>query len=694
MFAAGPGTITLSGGPLTLSDAALTTVAGPGAALLAVDGNQATQVLRVAPGAAAAVGGLTVTGGSVVGDTARAAGGGGVYNAGTLTLTGVSVLKNTARAVGGATAGGGGVYNAGSLTLRSCRVSGNTALADPASATLAQGGGVFSQSDLTASDCKFMQNLAYGPPSTTGLPSGATLEGGAVYCAGTLTISGSLLRLNSASGADRTQPLNSASGGAIRCGVLAMTRCVVHDNYAFAGGIPPFGLYSNAEGSASGGGVAAGTAVVIDSKITGNQAQAYSVSEPAFGGGLSCTNGTVVGSVIHNNVCQPGDGGGTSRGGGVDAVTLSVTGSTVSGNTAAAAVGRTAVTRPPRPRGAASMPGPSSSPAAPSPTTPPWVEPGAAPRTAAASTRTPSTPPTRRSPATPRRAATGTRRRATRRCPAATAATRAAAGSAASSPWPTARSAATPPTAGEAGRGTTPPSRPAPPATAPAAFGAAGRLTNSIVAGNTGTTVADVGGAADPKSSNNLIGQGGGLADGVHGNKVGVTDPMLGPLADNGGPTRTMLPLPGSPAVDAGSDALVPSGVSTDQRGFSRVYHGTVDVGAVEVQPVARISGAVFDDANGNGVRDAGEGGLSGWRVYLDANTDGLFEPGEPSVLTDPSGDWAFTNLRPGSYTVRVVPMDGFLQTTPAGGFFQFGVGPGSVRNGNLFGEEPIAAHG
>jgi CSLREA domain-containing protein len=52
-------------------------------------------------------------------------------------------------------------------------------------------------------------------------------------------------------------------------------------------------------------------------------------------------------------------------------------------------------------------------------------------------------------------------------------------------------------------------------------------------------------------------------------------DPMLGALADNGGPTQTFALLPGSPAIDAG--AACPA---TDQRGKSRV--GTCDIGAFE----------------------------------------------------------------------------------------------------------------
>jgi hypothetical protein len=50
-------------------------------------------------------------------------------------------------------------------------------------------------------------------------------------------------------------------------------------------------------------------------------------------------------------------------------------------------------------------------------------------------------------------------------------------------------------------------------------------------------------------------------------------DPKLGPLADNGGPTRTLAPAPDSPVIDAGSA----EGLTTDQRGRTRPF----DVAAI-----------------------------------------------------------------------------------------------------------------
>jgi hypothetical protein len=126
------------------------------------------------------------------------------------------------------------------------------------------------------------------------------------------------------------------------------------------------------------------------------------------------------------------------------------------------------------------------------------------------------------------------------------------------------------------------------PASAPAAlfvgtFTAAGatlRLTNTIVAGNTSGCFAGFFGSGPVV-----------LASGGHnvasdatcnltaaGDQPG-TDPLLGPLAPNGGPTATHALLAGSPAIDAANAALCPP---TDQRGVDRPQGAGCDVGSFE----------------------------------------------------------------------------------------------------------------
>jgi len=110
---------------------------------------------------------------------------------------------------------------------------------------------------------------------------------------------------------------------------------------------------------------------------------------------------------------------------------------------------------------------------------------------------------------------------------------------------------------------------------------------------------------------------------------IGIGAELLGPLADNGGPTLTHALLPGSPAIDAGDPALVADTGDTpkyDQRGFPwrRISGARIDIGAFEVQPLpgdfnldGRADGedlAIWESSyNLNGDADAdGDGRSSG----------------------------------------------------------------------------------
>ncbi|OAI47174.1 hypothetical protein AYO44_09990 [Planctomycetaceae bacterium SCGC AG-212-F19] len=96
------------------------------------------------------------------------------------------------------------------------------------------------------------------------------------------------------------------------------------------------------------------------------------------------------------------------------------------------------------------------------------------------------------------------------------------------------------------------------------------------------------------------------------------------------------------------------------------------------------IAGQVFDDTDGDGVKGFGEPGLVGWTVFLDGNGNNTLDPGEQSVQTDGSGNYSFTNVVPGTYTVREVTMAGWNRTTanpPA-----VAVGAGDNAAGGAFG--------
>ncbi|MEG4345614.1 SdrD B-like domain-containing protein [Microcoleus sp. A003_D6] len=81
--------------------------------------------------------------------------------------------------------------------------------------------------------------------------------------------------------------------------------------------------------------------------------------------------------------------------------------------------------------------------------------------------------------------------------------------------------------------------------------------------------------------------------------------------------------------------------------------------------PTGSISGFKFNDLNANGINEPTEPRVANWPIYIDLNNNGSLDPGEPSTLTNPEGNFSFINLPQGSYVVREVPQPGFRQTTP-----------------------------
>ncbi|MGI8551158.1 MAG: choice-of-anchor Q domain-containing protein [Dehalococcoidia bacterium] len=107
-------------------------------------------------------------------------------------------------------------------------------------------------------------------------------------------------------------------------------------------------------------------------------------------------------------------------------------------------------------------------------------------------------------------------------------------------------------------------------------------VANSGIGGDCSGPITDNGYNLDSDNSCGLQPANGSMRD------LPNTDPKLGPLQNNGGPTLTMALLPGSPAIDAGGtpDANPTCIQGTDQRGpgFPRLINGACDIGAFEVQ--------------------------------------------------------------------------------------------------------------
>lgn len=108
-------------------------------------------------------------------------------------------------------------------------------------------------------------------------------------------------------------------------------------------------------------------------------------------------------------------------------------------------------------------------------------------------------------------------------------------------------------------------------------------------------------------------------------------------------------------------------------------------------QKPAEIRGVKFNDFNANGLKDGGDTGLPGWIIYLDANDNGLFDSEEIFTITDENGEYSFTNLVQGTYHVREVLKDVWMQTAPSSGKYDVTLAIGQVANGNDFGNFALA---
>lgn len=128
--------------------------------------------------------------------------------------------------------------------------------------------------------------------------------------------------------------------------------------------------------------------------------------------------------------------------------------------------------------------------------------------------------------------------------------------------------------------------------------------------------------------------------------------------------------------------APAPPGTNSATINFAqRTVSGLLFGNRALVQP-GTVSGEKFNDANGNGVRDAGEGGLSGVTIRL-TDSSGTVR----TAVTNSAGAFSFADVTPGAYTVSEVVPSGFTQTAPAApGTFAVNLTAGQAVTGLLFG--------
>jgi CSLREA domain-containing protein len=277
-FSAGPQTIVLTGGQLSVTNFGTLCIFGPGANLLNISGNNASRVFMIGNGSSALIRGVTVSNGN---DTASSGtnGGGGIRVEGFLDLLYSAVVDNRAANFGG------GIYprTSGIVTIDNCFIARNMA---------GSGGGAI-----------HINNGVVDVTNTVFDHNTTNLDGGAIANAvGTLTARNITVSANTA----------SRSGGGIRSsGTTHITDSRIVENLSTAS----FG---------NGGGISSDSGLtIVNTTISGNRAR--------NGGGLSVAGGGVnfhiSGSTISDNVAVS-NGGGIWNSGGI----LNLTNSTISGN--------------------------------------------------------------------------------------------------------------------------------------------------------------------------------------------------------------------------------------------------------------------------------------------------------------------------------------------------------------------------
>ncbi|MFN3649419.1 MAG: choice-of-anchor Q domain-containing protein [Armatimonadota bacterium] len=304
------GTIILTAGPLTLTG--FLEIQGPGAATLAVSGNNASRVFAVDPGATVLIRDLAMRDGKYAGPES---GGGGIYNRGDLRLLDC-VLSNCTAPAGV----GGGIFNEGALMVLSTTLRDNTA---PIA-----GGGLFNlQGTVVMRSSLLVTNRTTDPDLTRG-GAGIDVEGGTLFADRCIfdrnraSRSGGALLIAPTSSVTLTEchlisnQAVRSGGGVLNSGTLALNDCSIVDNTAVisGGGVENFGGLT-----------------VSSSSFSGNSASDATLSE---GGGLFNSGNAALSHCSFAQNRAPRAGGGIFNDG-----ILTVTRSALSQNSAGVGAG-------------------------------------------------------------------------------------------------------------------------------------------------------------------------------------------------------------------------------------------------------------------------------------------------------------------------------------------------------------------
>lgn len=132
---------------------------------------------------------------------------------------------------------------------------------------------------------------------------------------------------------------------------------------------------------------------------------------------------------------------------------------------------------------------------------------------------------------------------------------------------------------------------------------------------------------------------------------------------------------------------VAPSGTTVTTSDLSATVSpgGAVQTVNVGEEP-ASIAGTVFTDVNDNQQFDTGDIGIAGRTVFINEDNSGTADGTNPKTTTNSVGQFAFSGLAPGSYTIEEVLPTGATLTTPAQ---TVTVKAGQTASGVVFGELP-----
>ncbi|MBS4029055.1 MAG: T9SS type A sorting domain-containing protein [Ignavibacteriales bacterium] len=137
---------------------------------------------------------------------------------------------------------------------------------------------------------------------------------------------------------------------------------------------------------------------------------------------------------------------------------------------------------------------------------------------------------------------------------------------------------------------------------------------------------------------------------------------------------------------------ILPSGWIQKFPASNGTYAVTISAGTISTGKnfgnfqLGIISGKIFNDINGNGIRESGEPGLENWKINLTGSaTD--------SMMSDVDGNYIFDSLQLGSYQVSQTVQSGWIQSLPvSGGNYSVSVFSGTNASNRDFGNYQLGS--